>query len=250
MKLNALVDYLNDLLKIHDIEDDSLNGLQVENSGEVGKVALSVDASLIAFQKAEEAGADLLLVHHGLFWGKPFTLTGPWYERIRALITADIALYAAHLPLDMHPEYGNNAQIQQILGWPVKGDFGEYHGSILGKEVRLEHPTHVEAVAEHVAHRLQCEPVVWRFGAATVRRIGYVSGGGLSMLEQAIDAGYDLYITGEPKHSAYWTAKEAGINVIFAGHYTTETLGVKALGAHLQEKFGLDTVFIDLPTGH
>ncbi len=249
MKLSLLVKHLNSLFKIEEIEDDSLNGLQVENSGDVEKVALAVDACAASFEKARNLGARLLFVHHGLFWGKPVRLQGALYRRIQMLIESDIALYAVHLPLDLHAEFGNNAQIAKVLGWPITGDFGEYHGSIIGKEVQFETPMHVDDVIDHLQSRLSCNPVAWKFGNPSIRRLGYVSGGGLSILEQAIEAKMDAYITGEPGHTAYWAAKEAGINIIFAGHYATETLGVKAIGEHLREKFDLDTVFIDLPTG-
>jgi len=249
MKLKTLIDDLNGLLKIQDIVDDSLNGLQVENRGEVQKVALAVDASAAAFEKAHESGADFLFVHHGLFWDRPVSVKGSMYHRIRLLIESNIALYAAHLPLDIHPEFGNNAQIERILGWPITNDFGEYHGSIIGKEVRFSSPVPLTQIVNDMKRKLNCEVRAWEFGKKRVCRMGYVSGGGLSLLDQAIEAGYDAFITGEPKHSSYWMAKEAGINVIFGGHYATETLGVKAVGEHIQEKWGLETVFIDLPTG-
>jgi len=249
MKTRALVDYLDALLKVREVEDDSLNGLQTENSGEVKKVALAVDASLEAIERARDSGADLLFVHHGMFWDKPFSLTGAMYKRIKLLMESDIALYAAHLPLDLHPELGNNAQIQKVLGWPVAGDFGEYHGTIIGKEVRFEEPISVPKIVRCLQESLGCEPRVWNFGPEKVRRLGYVSGGGLSILQQAIEAGMDAFVTGEPKHTFYWTAKEAGINVVFAGHYATETLGIKAVGEVLWKELGLETVFVDLPTG-
>jgi len=250
MKTSDLVQFLDDLLNIKDIQDDSQNGLQVENSGQVNKVALAVDASLAAFQKTREKNADFLLVHHGLFWNKPFAITGQLFQRIQSLIQSDIALYAAHLPLDLHPELGNNAQVEQILNWPVVGEFGDYHGITIGKEVKYKQPKSVDAVLKEMAEGLNCEPQAWRFGSDKIQRIAYVSGGGLSLLQQAIESKMDAFITGEPKHGSYWMAKEAGINVIFAGHYATETLGVKAVGKGLEKEFDLETVFIDLPTGH
>lgn len=249
MKTKDFADYLDDLLKIRDVEDDSLNGLQVENSGEVNKVATAVDTSVEAIEKAKKLEANFLFVHHGLLWSKPVPLKGAIYRRIQLLIESDIALYAAHLPLDLHPELGNNAQVEKILGWTTIGDFGEYHGTVIGKEVEFDKPVRLSEIVDQLRERLNCEPKIWNFGPKQVKRLGYVSGGGLSMLRQAIDAGMDLYITGEPAHSFYWIAKEAGISVIFGGHYATETLGVKAVGEVIQKKFGLETVFIDLPTG-
>ena len=248
MNLKKLVDYLDKLLNISDIEDDSLNGLQVENSGSVRKVALAVDASEAAFVKAGDMYADFIFVHHGLFWGHSVSVTRTLYKRMQILFKQDIALYAAHLPLDMHPELGNNAQILKVMCWPVAGDFGEYHGSILGKWVDFKKPVPFKDIVQTMKEKLNCNPIVWDFGPENITRMGYVSGGGVKMVEQAIDAGLDVYITGEPGHSSYWIAKEAGINVIFAGHYATETLGVKAIGKHLEDEFCLETEFIHLPT--
>ncbi len=250
MKLDQLVNFLNETLCVNEISDDSLNGLQVENSGSVSKVALTVDASLAAIEKARIAQADLLLVHHGLFWGKPVPLTGVMYPRIQKLIQSDMALYAAHLPLDLHAEVGNNVQVQNVLNWPVTGEFGEYHGTIIGREIRFKKAKSRDEIVQEIREKLKCDPVVWAFGSEQIQHAGYVSGGAVEMLEQAIAAGMDTYITGEPKHSFYWTAREAGVNVIFAGHYATETLGVKAVGRLINTKFGLETVFIDLPTGY
>lgn len=249
MQTQHLVTYLNDLFEISEIEDTSLNGLQVANRGEVTKVALAVDASLGAFQKAIRVNADFLLVHHGLFWAKPFPITGTLYQRIRLLLESDIALYAVHLPLDLHPDLGNNAQIEKVLGWPIEGEFGEYHGNTIGREVRFKEPRTLESITNDLNKNLKSQLQVWDFGPKNVQRLAYVSGGGIDLLHQAIDAGMDAFITGEPKHSLYWIAKEAGINVILSGHYATETLGVKAVGKAIQEKFNLETVFIDLPTG-
>ncbi len=249
MKTKELSDFLDTLLEIKNIEDTSLNGLQVENKGEVKKIALAVDASMDAVKKAKSVESDFLFVHHGLFWGKPVPLTGSMYQKIYLLVESDIALYAAHLPLDVHPELGNNARIEKVLGWPIARDFGEYHGLVIGKEVRFEEPVPLSNLVNRVQNGLGCKPLVWDFGPEEVRRLGYVSGDGLSMLQQAIADEMDAFVTGEPGHSHYWEAKEAGINVIFAGHYATETLGIKAVGEVLQEKFGLETVFIDLPTG-
>ncbi len=250
MKTKELTSYLDDLLRVRDIADDSLNGLQVANSGDVTKVALAVDACAASMDAAHEAGADFLLVHHGLFWGKPAPIRDALYQRIRRLIESDMALYAAHLPLDLHPELGNNAQAGKVLGWPVAGEFGEYHGEIIGREVRFDAPRSLSDVAEELGRKLNCEVNVWDFGPTSIKRMGYVSGGGLSILQQAVAEGMDAFVTGEPGHSFYWTAKESKINVLFAGHYATETLGVKAVGEYIHNQFGLETVFIDLPTGH
>lgn len=249
MQLSAFAEYLDHLLRVKEIPDSSLNGLQVGNSGDVERVALAVDASQASIQKAQDANCQLLLVHHGLFWGKPVALTGAFYQRIKLLMDADLALYATHLPLDLHPELGNNAQVQQKLNWPVVGDFGEYHGVTIGKKIEFTVPQPLENLVQTFEKGLACDSTLWQFGPPEVKTIGYVSGGALSMLEQAIECGYDLYVTGEPGHSYYWTAKEAGINVLFGGHYATETLGVQAVGQKIEQDLSLETVFIDLPTG-
>ncbi len=249
MKADLLVQYLDEYLNIQGIDDDSLNGLQVANRKEIQKVALAVDASQSAFEKSREAGADLLFVHHGLFWGKPYTVTDSLYERLRLLIESNIALYAAHLPLDLHPEVGNNAQICRKFGWIDVEDFGEYHGSVIGKMVRFKKAIPFTHLLDDVKGLLGDSVQVWDFGPKTIQRFGVVSGGGLMMIEQAVDSGLDGLITGETEHKYYWTAKEAGIHVLFGGHYATETLGVKAVGEKLKKEFNLDTVFLDLPTG-
>ena len=250
MRLKKLIDYLDNTLDIKTIPDDSLNGLQVENTGYVNKVALAVDVSLEAIKMAKKENADFLLVHHGLFWRNPIHITGATYQRIKHLMKADIALYAVHLPLDIHPELGNNAQIEDVLGWPVYDDFGMYHGLMLGKEVRFSDPVPLKNITKRIHDRLHIEPIVWAFGPEKITRLGYISGGAISILPDAIQEGMDAYITGETRHASYWEAKEAGIHVIFAGHYKTETLGVKAVGRKLEDEFGLETVFIDLPTGY
>ncbi len=249
MKLKKITNFLDEILNIKEIEDYSLNGLQVENRGEVNKAGFAVDASLASFQQAEENNADLLVVHHGLFWQKPESVTGSHYQRFKILFDADIALYAAHLPLDLHDRLGNNARVQKVLGWKVSEDFGEYKGMEIGKKVSFDAPVLLKQLEKEIAEKLNCKPLVWNFGKEKIKNAGYVSGGAVDLLEQAIDQGLDLFITGEPKHSFYWTAKEAGINVIFAGHYATETLGVKAVSELLEEKFDLECFFIDLPTG-
>lgn len=250
MKMIQLVEYLDHLLKISDVEDDSLNGLQVESSRDAKKVALAVDASFETIQKAKKAGANLLFVHHGLFWGKPVSLSGFLYRRIKLLIESDMALYAVHLPLDLHPTLGNNAQICKVMDWPVVGDFGEYHGSVIGKAVQFQKPILLSKLVGQFGKRLDCETTLWNFGPEKIVHLGCVSGGAVSFLDQAIRRNFDAFVTGEPKHDWYWTAKEAGINVLFGGHYRTETLGVKAVGERIQKELKLETVFIDLPTGY
>jgi dinuclear metal center YbgI/SA1388 family protein len=241
---------LDATLRVRDIPDDSLNGLQVANSGRLSRVALAVDASEAAVRGAASRGADFLIVHHGLFWGKPAPVRGALRGRLRALLEADIALYAAHLPLDLHPELGNNIQICRRMGWDASSEFGEYHGTPIGRRVDLDEPEPLDRLVERFGAAFGVAPEVWRFGPGTVRSAAVVSGGALSMVEQAAAGGCDVFLTGETAHSHFWAAREAGINVVFGGHYATETTGVAAVGAWIRSEFGLETVFLDLPTGY
>jgi dinuclear metal center YbgI/SA1388 family protein len=245
-----LTKHLDELLRTQEIPDSSLNGLQVANSGKVTKVGLAVDGSLKAFQECKKRGIDFLVVHHGLFWGKPFALVGHKYDRIKTLIENDVALYAAHLPLDMHPKLGNNARAMVVLGWEPSGDFGDWKGITLGQEVRFDPPKPLEEIVSHVAKTFDTLPIVWEHGPRQIRTLGYISGYAIDVYKEAVDKGYDLMITGEPSHSYYWGIAESNLNMIFAGHYATERLGVLAVGEHLKERFGLETEFIELPTGH
>jgi dinuclear metal center YbgI/SA1388 family protein len=245
-----LTSYLDDLLRTAEIPDSSLNGLQVANSGKVTKVGLAVDGSLKAFEACEKRGIDFLIVHHGLFWGTPFALVGHKYDRIKALLENDIALYASHLPVDMHPELGNNSQAIKALGWEPAGEFGDWKGLMLGREVRFDPPNPLEDIVAHIGKTFNTTPIVWENGPREIRKLGFISGYAIDVYKEAVSKGLDLMITGEPAHSYYWGVAESGLNMIFAGHYATERLGVLAVGEHIKEKFGLETEFIELPTGH
>ncbi len=247
MKVSEIVSYLDELLNIRSIEDISLNGLQVGSDHEVKRVAVSVDASLEVFKEAKDA--DMLIVHHGLYWGKPIPIVDAMFERIKFLIENNVALYAAHLPLDLHPEYGNNVEGIRLLGVEPSGEFGNYHGINIGYEFEFERPVKLDELKENFDKALGTDSILWDFGPKEIKRGSYVSGDAISLLPEAIEKKLDIYITGEPRHSYYWNAFEAGINVLFGGHYKTETLGVRALGKHLEEKFGLEVYFINKPTG-
>jgi dinuclear metal center YbgI/SA1388 family protein len=249
MTTNELARWLDAFLRVKDIADDSLNGLQVENRGSATRVALAVDASEQAIRTAAQSGADFLIVHHGLFWGKPEPLIGPLLRRIRALIESDIALYAAHLPLDCHPMVGNNVQLAERMGWKDTVEFGEYHGTVIGRSAALAEPIPLADLVNTLRRITTEEPRVWNFGPGSARRVAVVSGGAMSMIDQVLAGGFDTFITGEGGHSHYWYAREAGINVVCGGHYATETLGVQALGGAVKREFALETVFLDQPTG-
>ena len=249
MKLEDLTAYLDGYLRIREVSDypGALNGLQVGNSGSVNRLGVAVDACQATIEAAVALDADLLLVHHGLFWDGLQPLAGVRWRRFAPLFSHDVAVYSAHLPLDLHPEVGNNAVLARRLGLRDLDWFGDDHGNLLGAAGTLD-ITREELVAR-VAKTLAVEPHVIPAGGDRVHRVGVITGGGGSMIPQAVEAGLDAYITGEGQHHTHFYAEEHGINVIFAGHYATETVGVKALAEHLQERFGLAWEFIDHPTG-
>jgi dinuclear metal center YbgI/SA1388 family protein len=229
--------------------DDSNNGLQVANgSGRVTKIALGVDATLPFFERAVEAGADLAIVHHGISWGSSLKrITNLNYRMVSYLMRNDLALWACHLPLDAHPKLGNNAQLAQALGLRQQKPFGEYHGVAIGVRGSFAKPLTRAAFFERV-RRVTGNSAAMKtleFGRATVRTVGVISGGAPSQVVDAIAAGLDAYITGESNLSAYNRALQDGINVAFAGHYATETFGVKAVGALIQKRFKLPVKFVD-----
>ncbi|HYF64467.1 MAG TPA: Nif3-like dinuclear metal center hexameric protein [Herpetosiphonaceae bacterium] len=252
MQLAELTRYLDGYLNNAAYADSSLNGLQVEGRAEVGTVALAVDASLAAIDGAAAGGADLLLTHHGLFWGRREALTGWLGRRVRRLMTAEISLYTSHLPLDAHLEVGNNAELLRVLGWESAGPFGAYKGKTLGFVATPPAALSLGDLSAHIAARLEIpdgELRTWGAAARPIRRIGVISGGAAESIAEAIAAGCDALLTGEPNYGSTFPAIEEGVPLICAGHYHTETLGVKALGAHLEARFGLQTFFIPDPVG-
>ena len=248
MQRDALVTYLDDFLGCRGSADYSDNGLQVEGSDDVTRLALAVDACQETIVRAIAAGAQMLIVHHGLFWGKPLMVVGPHRRRVQALLDGGCSLYAAHLPLDRHPEVGNNAQLARMLGLTVVGGLGEAFGLPVGVIATAAATTRTALVAR-LAASLGVTPLVLPGGPEQVRTIGIISGGAARDIATAAAAGCDTYITGETSHSSYHDAAEYGVNVIYAGHYATETVGLKALAAHLDAQFALPSTFIDRPTG-
>lgn len=249
MRLAELAAYLDEYLDVAAIPDYSgaLNGLQVENRGEVTKLAAAVDASEVAIRRAVEQRCDLLLVHHGLFWDGNLPVTGRRYRRLHPLLLHDVALYSAHLPLDTHSEVGNNCVLARELGVAVRGRFGDYEGTEIG--VWGEYEGTRDALGEALARATGGEVKLIPGGAESVRRVGVLTGGGGSFARAAIAAGLDALVTGEGTHHTYFDAIEGGVNLFYAGHYATETWGVRALARHLEERFALPWTFIDVPTG-
>lgn len=244
MQRSALVQHLNSYLKTEEIEDVSNNGLQVEGAAEVHRVAFAVDGCHAAIEAAIAAGAQMLIVHHGLFWGRPLPLAGPHRRRVKALLDADCSLYAVHLPLDGHPEVGNNVELARQLGLKVMGSFSD-----VGVEARAPSGLTLSVLVEQIEAELRVRPRVQGCGPEIVRRVAIMSGRVPREIARAAEAGCDTLITGEPLHDVYHDPAEYGINVIFAGHYATEKVGLQALARHLETTFGLETTFIDLPTG-
>lgn len=249
VSLTTIVRHCDRLLRtaqLHDWER-AANGLQVENRGHVTRIAAAVDGSLATVRAAIDQNADLLLVHHGLFWNPSHPWTGKRYALLRLLLDHDLAVYSSHLPLDVHPRLGNNAQLCAKLGWRDLKPFFRFKDQNLGLLTRTRIAR--EELRRRLALVLKSEPLVLPGGPAVCQRIGVVTGGAGEQLRLAASEGIDTFITGEGPHWTYALAEELGVNVFYGGHYATETFGVKALAEHLARKFGLDWVFLDRPTG-
>ena len=229
--------------------DSSLNGMQVGRTGsDVRTAAFAVDASLETFTRAVNAKADILVVHHGLFWGRPLAVTGSHFSRIKYLIENDLALFAAHLPLDAHPEVGNNACIAGELGLQSVRPFGEYHGQMIGCKGMLSDAMSVSEVLQQLGWD-DGEVTVLPFGPDKLLRGGIVSGGAAGSVYEAIDEALDFFITGEMSHQVYHYCLESGITMIAGGHYRTEVYGVRKLAESVERETGIQTLYIDVPTG-
>jgi dinuclear metal center YbgI/SA1388 family protein len=232
--------------------DASANGLQVgPRDADVEHVAVAVDAAEATIETAAAAGADLLLVHHGLSWGGIERITDGTYRRIAPLIENDLALYVSHLPLDGHQELGNAAGIADRLDLTDRAPFGDVGGEFAGQRGRLPDPIGIEALRSHLAADLDTgdgEVRALEFGPDRIRDVAVLTGSGTDWLDAAVDAGADVLVTGEGKQQAYHAAREAGIHVVLAGHYATETFGVRSLQG-LVGDWGLETTFVDHPTG-
>lgn len=250
MRLKTVVGFLDETLDIASFSSDSaLNGLQIEGSRTVRSACSAVDACEESIRKTIRSRADLLITHHGLFWGAQQPVTGPLATRIKLLLANGISLYAAHLPLDCHPELGNNVRLARIFELRDTAPFGAYHGILIGIRGNLQRAMTPRAVAAKLRRTLGAPVRTFAFGGPKIRTLGIVSGGGAGMLPAAAAAGCDALLTGEPAHEAYHTARESRITLICAGHYATETVGVQSLGEHLFRELGVPVRFIDIPTG-
>lgn len=248
---DELTAYLDDLLRLPEgAEDASNNGLQVEGSPEVGAVCFGVDACTALFEVARNRNADYVIVHHGLSWGPGFRrLTGVLARRIRVLMQHDISLYASHLPLDAHPEIGNNAVLARTLEIADRTPFFDYHGMPIGWSGRL--PNRVQSSALQASLEEILDGPVSMFGPDQrwIERIGIVSGRAGDAVENAAEAGLDALITGEVQHEHVHLIRECGVTVFQGGHYRTECLGLRALMQRVAARFGVECTFADLPTG-
>jgi dinuclear metal center YbgI/SA1388 family protein len=247
--LIEIVRYSDEILRLSEIEDysNALNGLQIENSGEVTRIGAAVDASLATIQLAAERGVDLLVVHHGLFWPGLRPLTGPLFRFVKTALAQNLALYSAHLPLDLHPSLGNNALLAAAIGLTKTKPFLELKGGPAGlvAEAKLHRDELHARLEKSLGGPVKC----FGSGPPETSRIGVVTGGAGQEVYEVAREGIDTYITGEGPHWAAVAAEELGVNLFLGGHYATETFGVKALAAELAEKFGLPWDFLDHPTG-
>jgi dinuclear metal center YbgI/SA1388 family protein len=240
--------FLNRTLRVRSIKDSSLNGLQVRSrrTGAVRTVGFAVDACISTFEKASTMGVDLLVVHHGIKW-RPQKDRDLETRRAAYLKKINIALYAAHLPLDLHAEYGNNMQLCRMLDVRTPRKFGNYHGTRIGYSGTFTKAMSLDAAASILSNELNVDCRVFRFGKTRIRSIGIISGGGGSLLKEAVSKNLDCFLVGEIDLAAYNAAKEYGIDLLVAGHYATETVGVRALMPLVHDAFGVRTVFIDDP---
>jgi dinuclear metal center YbgI/SA1388 family protein len=242
-QITEAIAFLDDRLTPEEFEDLGPNGLQVPGARDVERVVTGVTAQRALFDRAVAEEAQLVLVHHGLFWTfNPVGLTPLLAERLRPLFKHDIALAAYHLPLDAHAEVGNNALLAAALGAHEHVAFAG-----IGRGATFAEPVPAGELFARVAAATAREPLVFDAGPAEIRRIAIVSGGAAGRLDQAIAEGYDAFLTGEPKENVMADAREAGIHFIAAGHYATETFGVRRLGELLAERFGIEHVWVDLP---
>jgi dinuclear metal center YbgI/SA1388 family protein len=230
--------------------DTSMNGIQVDNDGsDIKKIAFAVDACLETFYRAKECGAGMLFVHHGLYWGSPIRIEGSFRARIAYLISNNIALYAAHLPLDENPAVGNNAVLAKKIGIKNPMPFGLYHGRKIGYKGTLEVPLTIHEAAERISFASRPALSILPFGKKINTSCAIISGGAPMEAMQAIEEGIDLYITGESGHSIYHHALEGSLNMIAGGHYSTEVWGVRAMMERCAGELKIETEFIDVPTG-
>lgn len=247
--LRDVTDYLDALLNHKNVADwgNALNGLQVENSGRISRIGAAVDGCEATLRMARERKIDFLLVHHGIFWNGLQRIEGAAYRKLKVAIDGDIAVYSSHLPLDLHPEFGNNILLARALGLQNLEPFFFEKGQFTG--VKGDLPLHRDVLQKRLEAAVNGPVKLLPGGSDEVRKAGIVTGGAGSELFKAAAEGVDAFITGEGPHWTFTAAEEIRLNVFYAGHYATETFGVKALAEHLSQKLGIPWEFIDHPTG-
>jgi dinuclear metal center YbgI/SA1388 family protein len=245
---DEILDFCDQLLEIKRFDDYGPNGLQIPGAAAVSRVATGVTANLETLRRGAEE-AELVLVHHGLFWNDaPRALSAPQAERLRALLDRDASLAAYHLPLDAHPEIGNNALLRERLGFERdRRPFGEHRGNAIGAIGTSPDGVEVSDLVRRVGELVQREPLVFDAGPARIHTIGIVSGAAAKSIHEAAALGLDAFLTGEPAEHAMGDAREAGLHFVAAGHYATETLGIRRLGELVAERFGVEHRFVDVP---
>lgn len=248
MDRDRIVTFLNDLLGVGTIPDYGPQGLQVEGKAEVRKVAVGVTASVELFRRAVEVGADMIICHHGMLWDFDSRIVkGGLKRRLGLLLENEITLLGYHLVLDAHEDHGNNALIARHLGLTSIEPFGEFKGHWIGRRGRFPQPVSLDEFRQHLRDVFGGEPLVFPFGPDPVVSVGVVSGAAVNDVSQAVEAGLDAYITGEAKEFVQEFVREAAITYVAAGHYRTETFGVRSIGELLHRQFGVEQVFIDVP---
>jgi len=249
MDRDELVAFMDEYLSIGTIEDYGPQGLQVEaDNDSITRLALAVDTSPAVIEAAADWQADMLLVHHGILWRDVQPIAGPFGRRVKLLLQNDLNLYSAHLALDAHPEFGNNALLASMIGLNIEEWWCPVKGTPIGVYGSLARPQSLTELTVLIDNELQTEARVLAHGPELVRKVAIISGFGADEVASARELGADTFLTGETSHSYYWSAADYGLNIIYGGHYATETVGVKAFGQHLSDKFGLDTRFFDFPT--
>jgi dinuclear metal center YbgI/SA1388 family protein len=247
MKRQELLDYLDELLNTKSFSDYGPNGLQVEGRENIQRVVTAVSASVELFQQAIELEADAIIVHHGIIWDSERPVyQGSYKQRVKLVLEKNINLFAYHLPLDAHPEIGNAAQMAQLLGLSNCESFGEYRGSWIGIKGRIM-PRPAEEFFNLIRGKINPAAIVFPFGPLKIERIGIISGSAPKEIRQAVADKLDLFLTGEASEFVMHYAKEEEIHFVAAGHYATESFGIRALGEHIREKFSIKVDFIDIP---
>jgi dinuclear metal center YbgI/SA1388 family protein len=244
-----IVRYADHYLRIREIEDwpNAVNGLEIENSGRVTKIGAAVDVSTRVLTRAVKENIDFLIVHHGLFWPGLRSVTGALRRQLKLALENDIALYSAHLPLDVHSKVGNNARLAGSLGLKSTKPFLEEKGQLIGLKARVSLPR--EELARRLRKALGGQIRAFNFGPKKTNTVGIITGSAGSEIDRVAQEGIDTLITGEAPHWAALAAEELGMNLLLGGHYATETFGVKALATHLSKRFKISWTFIDCPTG-